>query len=187
MKNLEFTVRVLIDATPQVVQLFSSLMGAVASNPQRTPDEKSIFLGGEGANDKVVAEAKEPTTPAPKKPRVAKAQPVAENMETETVAPIETAPVEAAQENKTYTEVDVREAMDRTRKRIEGENWKENPDSEGYKKWHRRLTAFFKNTAALYGAEKPSTLPDSESREKFIKCCDAVYVKDDELVEDCPF
>lgn len=138
--------------------------------------------------------------PAQKKPRAAKQQPVVENpepqQETAPVAEPEqtpepkteaAAPVESAQENKTYTEVDVREAMDRTRKRIEGENWKENPDSEGYKKWHRRLTAFFKNTAALFGSEKPSTLPDSESRYKFIATCDAVYVKDDELVEDCPF
>lgn len=139
-------------------------------------------------------------TPAQKKPRAAKQQPVVENPEPQqetapAAEPEQTpepkteaaAPVEAAQENKTYTEVDVREAMDRTRKRIEGENWKENPDSEGYKKWHRRLTAFFKNTAALFGSEKPSTLPDSESRYKFIATCDAVYVKDDELVEDCPF
>jgi len=127
--------------------------------------------------------------PATKKPRAARQQPVVENPQPEpqqeTVPATE--PVEAAQENKEYTEVDVRAAMDKTRKRIEGENWKENTDSEGYKKWHRRLTAFFKNTAALFGAEKPSTLPDSESRYKFIVCCDAVYVKDDELVEDCPF
>ena len=95
---------------------------------------------------------------------------------------------EPAQEGaKEYTEVDVRAAMDRTRKRIEGENYKEKPDSEGSKKWHRVLTGWFKNTAAIYGAEKPSALPDSESRAKFIACCDAVCVKGDELVEDCPF
>lgn len=90
-------------------------------------------------------------------------------------------------EKKTYTVVDVRAAMDRTRKRIEGENYKENPDGEGYKKWHRQLTAWFKNTAAILGAEKPSALSESESIEKFIQCCDAVQVKGDELVEDCPF
>lgn len=88
---------------------------------------------------------------------------------------------------KEYTEVDVRAAMDRTRKRIEGENYKEKTDSEGYKKWHRVLTGWFKNTAAMFGAEKPSALPDSESRAKFIACCDAVQVKGDELIEDCPF
>ena len=90
-------------------------------------------------------------------------------------------------EKKEYTEVDVRAAMDRTRRRIEGENYKEKPDSEGYKRWHRALTAWFKNTAAALGAEKPSALPDSESRAKFIACCDAVYVKNAELTEDCPF
>ena len=90
-------------------------------------------------------------------------------------------------DKKEYTEVDVRAAMDRTRKRIEGENYKEKPDSEGYKRWHRTLTGWFKNTAAMFGAEKPSALPDSESRAKFIACCDAVTVKNDELVEDCPF
>lgn len=88
---------------------------------------------------------------------------------------------------KEYTEVDVRAAMDRTRKRIEGEDYKEKTDSEGYKKWHRTLTAWFKNTAAVFGAEKPSALSDSESRRKFIACCDAVRIKDDELVENCPF
>lgn len=134
-------------------------------------------------------------TPVQKKTRAAKQQPAVENLpeaktekpepQTETAEAV--APVETAPENKTYTEVDVREAMDRTRKRIEGENYKENPNGELYQKWHRRLTAFFKNTAALFGSEKPSTLPDSESRYRFIACCDAIYVKDDELVEDCPF
>ncbi|WP_308394276.1 hypothetical protein [Prevotella sp.] len=88
---------------------------------------------------------------------------------------------------KEYTEVDIRAAMDRTRKRIEGEDYKEKPDSEGYKTWHKRLTAWFKNTAALCGAEKPSALPDSESRAKFIAACDAVEIKGDELTGTCPF
>ena len=88
---------------------------------------------------------------------------------------------------KEYTEVDIRAAMDRTRKRIEGEDYKEKPDSEGYKTWHKRLTAWFKNTAALCGAEKPSALPDSESRTKFIAACDAVEIKGDELTKTCPF
>lgn len=141
----------------------------------------------------------ETAAPAPRKPRTVKPQTVAENKpqpepakEEPTPEPQpESAPAAktepAPQPEKEYTEVDVREAMDRTRKRIEGENYKENPSGELYQKWHRRLTAFFKNTAALYGSEKPSTLPDSESRYRFIACCDAIYVKDDELVEDCPF
>lgn len=87
---------------------------------------------------------------------------------------------------KEYTEVDVRAAMDAARKRIEGEGWKENPDSEGYKKYHRQLTAWFKETAALYGSEKPSALPDSESRGKFIAACERVRV-DDGTITDLPY
>lgn len=96
------------------------------------------------------------------------------------------APVEQPA-GKEYTEVDVRAAMDAARKRIEGEGWKENPDSEGYKKYHRPLTAWFKETAALYGAEKPSALPDSESRGKFIAACERVRVDDDGTITDLPY
>lgn len=99
----------------------------------------------------------------------------------------EPAPAEPAAQNKEYTEVDVRAAMHKTRQRIEGENYKEQPDSEGYKKWHKVLTTWFKNTAAFCGAEKPSALPDSKSRYQFIRSCEGVKVVNDELVEDCPF
>lgn len=149
-----------------------------------------------------------PTAPKPSKPAKSQTKPEVANKptwskaETVTDAPEpQPAPVPEQQETadpepqpqteqagqKEYTEVDVRAAMDRTRRRIEGENYKEKTDSEGYKRWHRALTGWFKNTAAMFGAEKPSALPDSESRAKFIACCDAVTVKNDELVEDCPF
>lgn len=136
--------------------------------------------------------------PAAPKPEVAN-KPTGSKAETATDAPEpqptpEPEPAQAPEPTQTeqagqkeYTEVDVRAAMDRTRRRIEGENYKEKTDSEGYKRWHRTLTGWFKNTAAMFGAEKPSALPDSESRAKFIACCDAVTVKNDELVEDCPF
>ena len=97
------------------------------------------------------------------------------------------APAEQPAQSKEYTEVDVRAAMHKVRQRIEGENYKEQPDSEGYKKWHKVLTGWFKNTAAFCGAEKPSALPDSQSRYQFIQCCEHVKVENDELVEDCPF
>lgn len=138
-----------------------------------------------------------PAKPQPK-PEVAN-KPTEDKAETDKDAPepqptTEPEPAQAPEPTQTeqagqkeYTEVDVRAAMDRTRKRIEGENYKEKTDSEGYKRWHRTLTGWFKNTAAMFGAEKPSALPDSESRAKFIACCDAVTVKNDELVEDCPF
>lgn len=146
-----------------------------------------------------------PAAPKPNKPAKSQTKPEVANKPTEDKAetdkdapePQPTTEPEPAQApeptqteqagQKEYTEVDVRAAMDRTRRRIEGENYKEKTDSEGYKRWHRTLTGWFKNTAAMFGAEKPSALPDSESRAKFIACCDAVTVKNDELVEDCPF
>lgn len=93
----------------------------------------------------------------------------------------------AAPTEKIYTEVDVREAMDRTRRRIEGEDYKTNTDGELYKKWHRKLTGWFKNTAAIYGSDKPSTLPDSDSRRKFIEDCDRVHTNEDDLTMPIPF
>ena len=107
--------------------------------------------------------------------------------QTEQPAAEPAAPAEQPAQNKEYTEVDVRAAMHKVRQRIEGENYKEQPDSEGYKKWHKVLTGWFKNTAAFCGAEKPSALPDSDSRYKFIQCCEHVKVVNDDLVEDCPF
>ena len=128
--------------------------------------------------------AKKKVQPAVENPKpAADPAPAAEPEEKPAPEPVK----ETEQPAKEYTEVDVRAAMDAARRRIEGEGWKENPTSEGYKKWHRVLTAWFKNTAAECGAEKPSALPDSESRRKFIACCEAVFVNDaDELVSDLP-
>lgn len=138
--------------------------------------------------------------PAPKPRKQAKQveqepqpKPGVENPQAEAAAPqteqpaAEPAPAEQPAQNKEYTEVDVRAAMHKMRQRIEGENYKEQPDSEGYKKWHKVLTRWFKNTAAFCGAEKPSALPDSQSRYQFIQFCERVKVENDELVEDCPF
>lgn len=118
-----------------------------------------------------------------------KPQPAPEPEPQEAADPEPTQTEQAGQ--KEYTEVDVRAAMDRARKRIEGEDYKAHPDSEGYKRWHRALTAWFKNTAAVCDskgvATKPSELSDSESRAKFIACCDEVTVMNDEITQNPPF
>lgn len=88
---------------------------------------------------------------------------------------------------KELTEVDVRARMDRTRRRIEGEDYKENTSGEGYKKYHRQLTGLFKQIAALHGADKPSALPDSASRAAFIAECDELVIKDGEIITPVPF
>ena len=89
--------------------------------------------------------------------------------------------------DKEYTEVDVRAAMDRTRKRIEGEDYKENTSSEKYKKYHRQLTAEFKNIAAFLGSEKPSALPTSELRRNFCNQCDELILEDGKITRKIPF
>ena len=106
----------------------------------------------------------------------------------EEAAPKAEAKKEAAPANKEYTEVDVRAAMERTRKRIEGDDYKENTNGEKYKKYHRQLTANFKNIAALLGSEKPSALPSSELRETFCAQCDELVIgKDGNITTNTPF
>lgn len=106
----------------------------------------------------------------------------------EEAAPKAEAKKEAAPANKEYTEVDVRAAMERTRKRIEGDDYKENTNGEKYKKYHRQLTAEFKNIAALLGSEKPSALPSSELRETFCAQCDKLVIGEDgNITTNAPF
>lgn len=98
-------------------------------------------------------------------------------------------PVAAKQEQeatkaKEYTAADVRAAMERTRTRIEGEDYRNKPTSTEYQKWHNTLTSTFLSKSSELGATKPSALPDSESRAAFIAYCDSLQMGDnDELVE----
>lgn len=95
---------------------------------------------------------------------------------------------EAPAEEKNYTDEDVRAAMDRTRRRIEGEDYKDNTSSELYKKYHRALTAQFKQIAGVLGSDKPSALPSSELRGSFIRQCDELETGEDgSIVTKCPF
>lgn len=83
------------------------------------------------------------------------------------------------------TVVDVRAAMAETRTRIEGPDWETNPDSEGRTRWHKRLSATFKRIAGLLGAEddKPTKLPDGESRRRFIAECARLEIVNGELTK----
>ena len=122
------------------------------------------------------AESKPGDAAAPAEVEQPKPEPEAKKEE---AAPKAEAKKEAAPANKEYTEVDVRAAMERTRKRIEGDDYKENTNGEKYKKYHRQLTAEFKNIAALLGSEKPSALPSSELRETFCAQCDELVIGED--------
>ena len=103
----------------------------------------------------------------------------------EQVAEQEEAKAEA--EQKPLTAEDVRAAMHKTRQRIEGEDYKENTNGDLYKKYHKPLTAQFKNIAALLGADKPSALP-SDKIANFIEQCNGLQVMEDGTIgSNCPF
>lgn len=79
-----------------------------------------------------------------------------------------------------FTLEDVREAMNRCRLRFEGEDFKDNTQSDGYKKYHKALTTWFKYLAGTSGASdsKPSSLT-AEQRKGFIDDCDNTILGDD--------
>lgn len=70
----------------------------------------------------------------------------------------------------------IREIMHRTRQRFEGEDYKDNTDSEAYKKYHRALTSQFKQIAMQLGYEKPSYLDTAEKVDSFAEMCDALII-----------
>lgn len=170
MTNLEITVHVNLGVTPDLVALVSAILHKETQHTEASLEPNTL------AEEKPVRES-----------RKAKEEP------TESEAPIEesqatTEESQAPQDNtsKELTEEDVRAAMHRTRVRIEGEDYKENTDGELYKKFHKQLTAQFKNISALLGADKPSALP-ADKRESFITQCDELLIGDDgTIMTKCP-
>lgn len=97
------------------------------------------------------------------------------------------AKAQAEAEQNPLTAEDVRAAMHKTRQRIEGEDYKENTNGDLYKKYHKPLTAQFKNIAALLGAEKPSALPPDKIAD-FIEQCNGLQIMEDGAIgSNCPF
>ena len=145
---------------------------AAADKPEPTKepagDEQQEAAANEAdANGEQVAEQQEANEAAPQDEGQAKAQ--------------------AEAEQKPLTAEDVRAAMHVTRQRIEGEDYKENTNGELYKKYHKPLTAQFKNIAALLGADKPSALPPDKIA-SFIEQCNGLQIMEDGTIgSNCPF
>lgn len=110
-----------------------------------------------------------------------------EEAKAEEAAPQDEGQAEAQAEQKPLTAEDVRAAMRAARQRIEGEDYKENTNGDLYKKYHKPLTAQFKNIAALLGADKPSALP-SDKIADFIEQCNGLQIMEDGTIgSNCPF
>lgn len=97
------------------------------------------------------------------------------------------AKAQAEAEQKPLTAEDVRAAMHATRQRIEGEDYKENTNGDLYKKYHKPLTAQFKNIAALLGADKPSALPSDKIANFIEQCGELKILKDGTIGTECPY
>ena len=172
--DFSINVNVSIGVTPEVVALVTSILAkqpgqivvpGVVSDTK--PEEAAQAPVRKTRKAKGEAAAEAPATDAP-----------VDQQEEETPADQPEPQAEAeAETNRELTEEDVREAMHKVRQRIEGENYKENTDSENYKKYHRVLTQTFKNISALLGSDKPSTLP-ADQRAAFINEINALVVNE---------
>ena len=171
--DFSINVNVSIGVTPEVVALVTSIL---------TKQPGQIVAPGT-----VVSNEPQPEPQAAaKKTRKGKGEATAEAPANDAAGdqpePQPEPEAEAETANRELTEEDVREAMHKVRQRIEGENYKENTDSENYKKYHRVLTQTFKNISALLGSDKPSTLP-ADKRADFISEINALVVNDKGEIE----
>lgn len=150
---------------------------ATQAQPQQPTNKRGRKKKEEAATDKP-----EPTKePAGDEQQETAANQADANGEQEEAKAEEAAPQDESQaeaEEKPLTAEDVRAAMHKTRQRIEGEDYKENTNGDLYKKYHKPLTATFKNIAALLGAEKPSALPPDKIA-SFMEQCDELRIMDD--------
>lgn len=147
--GFQFNVRVMLDFSPAVVNVLGALVNGQPSI-QAAPTKAPVQA-------------------------LAKEQEVASTDGGNVDAKAKEAPKAVANANPTAA--DIRAAMDKTRSRIEGEDWETNKDSELRKKYHSQLTQRFKNLGATFGSEKPSTLTGNDAL-SFIEACDRIIVND---------
>ncbi len=176
----DFSVHIHVDlgVTPELVALVNAVIGhrqmptveATKPEPSASEQPEAAAPAKKRGRKAATAEAPAPEVEAPAEEAAPDPEP-----EAEAEAPAEAEP-------KELTEQDIRDAMHRTRQRIEGENYKDETDGELYKKYHRQLTSWFKNTAALLGSDKPSALITEKGQDEarqFIEECDRLEVLED--------
>lgn len=200
--DFSINVQVNLGVTPEIVALVNAILchrptvsptaeealdgnGRVDNKPEDTTPaqpQQPTNKRGRKKKEEAAADKPEPTKePAGDEQQEAAANQADANGEQEEAKAEEAAPQDESQaeaEGKPLTAEDVRAAMHKTRQRIEGEDYKENTNGDLYKKYHKPLTARFKNIAALLGAEKPSALPPDKIAD-FIEQCNGLQIMDD--------
>ena len=181
----DFSVHIHVDlgVTPELVALVNAVIGhrqmptveAPKPEPSASEQPEAAAPAKKRGRKAATTEAPAPEVEAPEVEAPAEEAAPEPEPEAEAEAPAEAEP-------KELTEQDIRDAMHRTRQRIEGENYKDETDGELYKKYHRQLTSWFKNTAALLGSDKPSALITEKGQDEarqFIEECDRLEVLED--------
>lgn len=200
--DFSINVQVNLGVTPEIVALVNAILchrptvaptaeealdgnGQVDNKPEDTTPaqpQQPTNKRGRKKKEEAAADKPEPTKESAGDERQEAAANQADaNGEQEEAKAEEAAPQDERQaeaEEKPLTAEDVRAAMHKTRQRIEGEDYKENTNGDLYKKYHKPLTATFKNIAALLGAEKPSALPPDKIA-SFMEQCDELRIMDD--------
>lgn len=200
--DFSINVQVNLGVTPEIVALVNAILchrptvaptaeealegnGRVDNKPEDTTPEQPqqpTNKRGRKKKEEAAADNPEPTKEtAGDEQQEAAANQADANGDQEEAKVEEAAPQDESQEEaeeKPLTAEDVRAAMHKTRKRIEGEDYLENTKGDLYKKYHKPLTATFKNIAALLGAERPSALP-SDKIASFMEQCDELRVMED--------
>lgn len=196
--DFSINVQVNLGVTPEIVALVNAIL---CHRPTVVPTAEEALDGNSQVDNKRGRKKKEEAAadkPGPtKEPAGDEQQEAAANeadANGEQVAEQEAAPQDEGQakaqaeaEQKPLTAEDVRAAMHATRQRIEGEDYKENTNGELYKKYHKPLTAQFKNIAALLGADKPSALPSDKIADFIEKCGELKILKDGTIGTECPY
>ena len=177
--DFSINVQVNLGVTPEIVALVNAIL---CHRPTVVPTAEEALEGNSQVDNKP-----EDTTPAqPQQPTNKRGRKKKEEAAPQDEGQAK-AQAEAEAEQKPLTAEDVRAAMHATRQRIEGEDYKENTNGELYKKYHKPLTAQFKNIAALLGADKPSALPPDKIASFIEQCGELKILKDCTIGTDCPY
>lgn len=212
--DFSINVQVNLGVTPEIVALVNAILchrptvvptaeealngnSQVDNKPEDTTPAQPTNKRGRKKKEEAAADKPEPTKePAGDEQQEAAAneaeangEQVAEQQEANEAAPQDEgqAKAQAEAEQKPLTAEDVRAAMHVTRQRIEGEDYKENTNGELYKKYHKPLTAQFKNIAALLGADKPSALPPDKIADFIEQCGELQILKDGTIGTEYPY
>lgn len=207
--DFSINVQVNLGVTPEIVALVNAILchrptvvptaeealdgnGQVDNKPEDTTPAQPTNKRGRKKKEEATTDKPEPTKePAGDEQQEAAANEAEANgeqvAEQEKAKAEEAAPQDEGQaEQKPLTAEDVRAAMHATRQRIEGEDYKENTNGDLYKKYHKPLTAQFKNIAALLGADKPSALPSDKIANFIEQCGELKILKDGTIGTECP-